>query len=107
MYDLLQACKICELTLWSFYFLLFPSDAAISRTVLGTVFSFGSVSGGIKYSRDSTGCFVGGSATTGHERTGFKNNEARARDRSDRGRFLPLGKKASSYRGAYRVTLCY
>ena len=27
------------------------------------------------------------------------------RDRSDRGRFLPIGKKASSYRGAYRVPL--
>ena len=26
------------------------------------------------------------------------NNEARPRERSDRGRFLPLGKKASSYR---------
>ena len=32
-------------------------------------------------------------------------NEARPRERSDRGRFLPLGKKASSYRGAYRVPL--
>ena len=27
------------------------------------------------------------------------------RERSDRGRFLPLGKKVSSYRGAYRVPL--
>ena len=33
------------------------------------------------------------------------NNEARPRERSDRGRFLPLGKKASSYRGAYRVPI--
>ena len=32
-------------------------------------------------------------------------NEARPRERSDRGRFLPIGKKASSYRGAYRVPL--
>ena len=31
------------------------------------------------------------------------NNEARPRERSDRGRFVPLGKKASSYRGAYRL----
>ena len=31
--------------------------------------------------------------------------EARPRERSDRGRFLPIGKKASSYRGAYRVPL--
>ena len=31
--------------------------------------------------------------------------EARPRERSDRGRFLPLGKKAYSYRGAYRVPL--
>ena len=31
------------------------------------------------------------------------SNEARPRERSDRGRFLPSGKKASSYRGAYRV----
>ena len=30
-------------------------------------------------------------------------DEARPRERSDRGRFLPLGKKAPSYRGAYRV----
>ena len=29
--------------------------------------------------------------------------EARPRERSDRGRFWPLGKKASSYRGAYRL----
>ena len=33
-------------------------------------------------------------------------NEARPRERSDRGCFLPLGKKAYWYRGAYRVTLC-
>ena len=33
------------------------------------------------------------------------SNEASPRERSDRGRFLPLGKKASSYRGAYRVPL--
>ena len=33
------------------------------------------------------------------------HNEARPRERSDRGRSLPLGKKASSYRGAYRVSL--
>ena len=33
------------------------------------------------------------------------HNEARPRERSDRGRFLPIGKKASSYRGAYRVPL--
>ena len=33
------------------------------------------------------------------------SNEARPRERSDRGRFLPIGKKASSYRGAYRVPL--
>ena len=32
-------------------------------------------------------------------------NEARSGKRGDRGRFLPLGKKASSYRGAYRVPL--
>ena len=32
-------------------------------------------------------------------------NEPRPRERSARGRFLPLGKKASSYRGAYRVPL--
>ena len=31
--------------------------------------------------------------------------EARPKERSDRGRFLPLGKKTSSYRGAYRVTV--
>ena len=31
--------------------------------------------------------------------------EARPRERSDRGRFLPTGEKASSYRGAYRVPL--
>ena len=29
--------------------------------------------------------------------------DARPRKRSDRDRFLPIGKKASSYRGAYRV----
>ena len=33
------------------------------------------------------------------------SNEARPRERSDRGRFLALGKKASSYRGAYTVSL--
>ena len=33
------------------------------------------------------------------------SNEARPRERSDRGRFFPLGKEASSYRGAYRVQL--
>ena len=33
------------------------------------------------------------------------SNEARPRDRSDRARFLPVGKNASSYRGAYRVPL--
>ena len=33
------------------------------------------------------------------------SNEASPRERSDRGRFLPLGEKASSYRGAYRVPL--
>ena len=33
------------------------------------------------------------------------HNEARPRKRSDRGRFLHFGKKASSYRGAYRVPL--
>ena len=33
------------------------------------------------------------------------SNEARPRERSDRGRFFPIGKKASSYWGAYRVTL--
>ena len=32
-------------------------------------------------------------------------NEARQRERTDRGLFLPLGKKVSSYRGAYRVPL--
>ena len=32
-------------------------------------------------------------------------NETMPRERSDRGRFLPLGKKAFSYRGAYRVLL--
>ena len=32
-------------------------------------------------------------------------NEARPRERSDRGRFLLLGKKTSAYRGAYRVPL--
>ena len=29
------------------------------------------------------------------------SNEARPKERSDRGRFLPIGKKTSSYRGAY------
>ena len=33
------------------------------------------------------------------------DNEATPRERSDRGHFLSLGKKASSYRGAYRVQL--
>ena len=33
------------------------------------------------------------------------DDEARPRERSDRGRFLPSGKKASSYRGASRVPL--
>ena len=33
------------------------------------------------------------------------SNEARPRERSDRCRFLPIGQKASSYRGAYRVPL--
>ena len=33
------------------------------------------------------------------------SNEARPRERSDRGRFFPWGKEASSYRGAYRVSL--
>ena len=33
------------------------------------------------------------------------HNEARPRERSDRGRFLPIGKKASSYLGAFRVPL--
>ena len=33
------------------------------------------------------------------------SNEARPKERSDRGRFLSIGKKASSYRGAYRVPL--
>ena len=33
------------------------------------------------------------------------SNEARPRERSDLGRFMPYGKKASSYRGAYRVPL--
>ena len=32
-------------------------------------------------------------------------SEARPRERNDRGRFPPIGKKASSYRGAYRVPL--
>ena len=32
-------------------------------------------------------------------------NEARPGERSDRARFLPTGKKASSCRGAYRVPL--
>ena len=31
------------------------------------------------------------------------SNEAMQKERSDRGHFLPLGKKASSYRGGYRV----
>ena len=31
------------------------------------------------------------------------SNEARPRERSDRGHFLPLGKKKKSYRGAYRA----
>ena len=39
------------------------------------------------------------------ESCGYLYNEARPRERSDRGRFLPTGKKASSYRGAYRVPL--
>ena len=34
-------------------------------------------------------------------------NEARPKKRSNRGRSLPKGKKASSYRGAYRVPLLY
>ena len=33
------------------------------------------------------------------------HNEARPRERSDRNRFLPFGKKTSSHRGAYRVPL--
>ena len=33
------------------------------------------------------------------------SNETRPRERSDRGHFLPMGKKVSSYRGAYRVPL--
>ena len=33
------------------------------------------------------------------------SNEARPTERSDRDRFLPIGKKASSYRGADRVPL--
>ena len=33
------------------------------------------------------------------------SNETRPRERSDRGFFLPMVKKASSYRGAYRVPL--
>ena len=33
------------------------------------------------------------------------HNEARPRERSDRGHYLPLGIKVSSYRGAYRVPL--
>ena len=33
------------------------------------------------------------------------SNEARPRERSDRGIFLPIGRKATSYRGAYRVPL--
>ena len=33
------------------------------------------------------------------------SNETRPRERSDQGRFLPLGKKPSSYRSAYRVPL--
>ena len=32
-------------------------------------------------------------------------DEARPTERSERGRFLPIGKKASSYQGAYRVPL--
>ena len=32
-------------------------------------------------------------------------NEARPRERSDRGRFFPIGKKASSYRGAIQVAI--
>ena len=32
-------------------------------------------------------------------------NEARPRERSNRGRSLPIGKQASSYRGSYRVPL--
>ena len=31
--------------------------------------------------------------------------EARPKERSDRGRFVPIGKKDSSYRGVYRVPL--
>ena len=33
------------------------------------------------------------------------HNETRPRERSDRGRFLPLGKKAYSYTGAYGLPL--
>ena len=33
------------------------------------------------------------------------SDEARQRERIDRDRFLPIGKEASSYRGAYRVPL--
>ena len=33
------------------------------------------------------------------------SNEAKPKERSDRGRFLPSGEKAFSYRGAYRVPL--
>ena len=35
----------------------------------------------------------------------YRCNEARPRERSHRGRLLPLDKKAFSYRGAYRVPL--
>ena len=33
------------------------------------------------------------------------SNEAKTREPSDRGRLLPIGRKAPSYRGAYRVPL--
>ena len=35
----------------------------------------------------------------------FTSNEAKTRELSDRGRLLPIGRKAYSYRGAYRVPL--
>ena len=39
------------------------------------------------------------------QQVGIYDDEARPKERSDRSRFLPLGQKASSYRGAYRVPL--
>ena len=70
---------------WGGFFLVFLSTFFLFRT--HTAFC--------KY--EATSCLVYISTSN--------DTEARPRERSDRGRFLPLGKKASSYRGVYRVSL--